>query len=71
VYLVGCVDVRVVDFCDFLFLAELSELAKGDLVEPPAVDGVALPEHRLDELVLPSPIEHHTRSPASKDLPRL
>lgn len=42
---------------------ELAELAQGDLVEPPAVDGVALPEHSLDELVLPSPFVRHSKHP--------
>jgi hypothetical protein len=46
---------RSAHLTDTLLLGESAELVKRDLVEPPAVDRVALPEHGLHELVLPPP----------------
>src|ERR1035438_779627 len=53
------VDILPVHLADTLLLKEGDEVMKGNLIETPAVDRVALPERRLNELVLLPPIQRH------------
>jgi|GEM_PF-5958865 hypothetical protein len=61
-------DVLIIDLRNLPLFTELAEFSQRDPVESPAVYGVTLPEHRMNEPVLPFSLRAPLKTPALEHL---